>query len=707
MLRHPIPLCYRSLSRILRESGRSPQSPGGIVPRAAAPRHLRRGRSRLRGMIAGASSSRGRGGIALALLLTFCPQGIRAQQPSRWALTIRQGAADLHGELRIDSGTAGLTGRLLLENRDSSWLPLEDLSWSGDEVRFRTASLPPRRFHGTATGDQLEGEVLSGGASSRWRAFRLSPGQEYYAAPPRFLLREILIGQDDSSYHIPGAWLAAAARDGETADSLYRAYARLAGAAGLEPLPRDSLGAEVLNRAMGLYQRDRLRPRMIDALASIRAGLRGDSTRARFDYLFRPDSGWQVDLHDAALVAARVRSPGITWAAALPALQSAQLLPANAGESDVPGALYRMLARWARDSVASQEDRATLLGADSASGAAALSLLGGYVAAEGWYRRVMEFFLQDDWIPGSDGPRSVAGLMRQVQWPEPGARTPELAIRIFGYPEGSARFGLPDSSALQLVAPINAPARQWLDRHGVAALLVSVHALSSDFGEATTLDSRAGSWRVLSPGRYADEAFNGFLEPHDLILLDPSYEPVFAVGTLIHEWLHIEHERRWRAGPGRPLERSGWLLLPELDPFLAEGLAEWETERLLQPAARRLPLLLLGEAEKRASLAANNPHVLGYHLIRVLARSLGSPRAVLARLIAQGADPDALAGDAAVSRRWPRSRSADLVLPKRERHVLIPEIEFTIEDGAVRVAATRILPPIRSTTDDYIPGAGR
>lgn len=634
------------------------------------------------------------GGLWLGLLLAFPRTSLEAQSAIRWTVTLRQGNSDLRGELQLDSLATGSAGRLLLQNQDTTWRPLEGLTRSATgEIAFHVAGAPPLSFDGRVTEGAMEGRARMGGTGYRWRATRLAPGQEYYAAAPRFVLREVVIGLNDSAYRVPGAWVAAARRAGEGDDSTYQRYADLARTAGFQPIARDSLGSDVLRRAMGLYQRAELRARMIAALTTVRDGLRDDTTRARFDYLFQPASGWRVDIHDAALAQAARQSPGISWAAALPAMKGAGFLPAGAAPADVPGALYGVLAHWSADSLAAVEDRARLLQSDSASGIAVLSLIQGYSSAEQWYREVMEFFLRSDWLPGPDGPTSITDLMQRVEWADPGARAPELAVHVFGYPEGSARFGMPDSSALRLVVPENVPAFQWLERHGVPALLASVHALGSDFGSAASLDTRDGSWRVLSPRRYADESFNGFLEPRDEILLDPSYEPLFAVGSLVHEWLHIEHERRWRAGPGRPVARDSILLLPELDPFLAEGLAEWETERLLQPAARRLPLLLLGEAEKRASLPRENPHVLGYHMVRVLARSLGRPRAVLTRLVELGGEPAAVAALPAVARRLPATASGDLLLPKLERHVLIPEIEFTIEDGAVRVAATRILPP--------------
>ena len=44
--------------------------------------------------------------------------------------------------------------------------------------------------------------------------------------------------------------------------------------------------------------------------------------------------------------------------------------------------------------------------------------------------------------------------------------------------------------------------------------------------------------------------------------------------------------------------------LPGIEPYLAEGFAEWSTERILAPLVARWPLLALGELEKRGGKGA-------------------------------------------------------------------------------------------------------
>src|SRR6185436_3814435 len=112
------------------------------------------------------------------------------------------------------------------------------------------------------------------------------------------------------------------------------------------------------------------------------------------------------------------------------------------------------------------------------------------------------------------------------------------------------------------------------------------------------LDLSGQRYRVTSVGLAGTESFNGFLEPRDLVLLDPSYEPLLALGTLVHEWQHLLHEHLRDSAAVFPVA-GGPVRLTQLNPFLAEGLAEWAAEQILLPVSERYPLLRFGEAEKR------------------------------------------------------------------------------------------------------------
>jgi hypothetical protein len=305
----------------------------------------------------------------------------------------------------------------------------------------------------------------------------------------------------------------------------------------------------------------------------------------------------------------------------------------------------------------------------------------------------MRFLLQQQWLPGRSLPRSPVDLVRSI-WGD-SATIPDIQCRVFGYPEGAVRIGTDDRIVRAVLVPANAPAVDWLNRHGTPALVEVLHRLPVPFPAPTRLNAGGELFRLSSVEQYARESFSGFLEPRDVILLDPSYQPLLALGTLIHEWQHILHERaRQRepaAGTFRP--QGDQLRVTQLDPFLAEGLAEWLTEEMLAPVNLQFPLLLFGEAEKRASLSNDDPHQLGYIMVQSLARALGDPRATLDLLVRSGNDPALILADRRVSRAWSRYSAPDRLLQRRGDRVLLPQVVFTIEDNHPDLVESDILTP--------------
>jgi len=58
-------------------------------------------------------------------ILVFLP--LHAQAAGRWRLNLDNSrGGSIAGELVLDGQNASITGRLLLENRDSAWMPLRD-----------------------------------------------------------------------------------------------------------------------------------------------------------------------------------------------------------------------------------------------------------------------------------------------------------------------------------------------------------------------------------------------------------------------------------------------------------------------------------------------------------------------------------------------------------------------------------------------------
>jgi len=234
---------------------------------------------------------------------------------------------------------------------------------------------------------------------------------------------------------------------------------------------------------------------------------------------------------------------------------------------------------------------------------------------------------------------------------------------------------------------------EWLARHGSAALVDVMHRLVIPQGDRTTLELGEQRFRLSSVGDLAAESFNGFLEPQDVILLDPSYEPLLALGTLVHEWQHIlhEHARMANASSGAFAMTRRQVVMRPLDPFLAEGLAEWLSEDILSPITATYPLLAFGEAEKRASLPEANPHNLGYVMVRALAAALHDGSRTLHLLVAKGTDPSAVVRDPRVARAWAGRTGTDRVIPRHGNSTLVPEVIFTIEDEQPDIVETHII----------------
>ena len=629
--------------------------------------------------------------LAALLFLGLVPSGpAAAQVDGRWSVTFESGSVG-RADLRLSRSGTAIEGSILLDTRDAAWEEVSGTTGAGgDTFDLRAGGGQPIGLTGRVTSSGLEGVAsLGGGAEFRWHAARLAATDEFYPSPPGFVLHQILIGDGSSSFRIPGSWLGAAAAAGETTAAMLTRYRALAAGAGLAPLEDDSLSGEALPRAMGLRDRSAFRQEARRALAAIRAGLRNDTARARFDYLFRPAGDWLIDLHDVALARAHRPFPAVSWAAATPALRAVRLIPdtATAPEAVMLG-LYRLFVLSASDSDLFADVKDRMKAGEPVSAAAALALIEGYREATGWYEEVMRFFLLQPWMDGPAGPQSLVDMVRGF-WGDSLLVVPEVRAYLYGYPEGASRAAVDSAVLAGVVSPRNTSATDWLARHGETGLLQVLARLDGGFGGNTSLN--AGGERIVlsSLGEYRRTAFNGFLEPRDMVLIDPSYEPLLALGTLVHEWQHIIHEHR----RGRlAFQNDGTQLTYRfLDPFLAEGLAEWASEAILAPVSRRYPLVALGEAEKRASLSPDNPHVLGYLLLRTLGQAITRPGEVLTLLAEEGTDPGAVARQPALRRRWARYTGPDRVVPRRGAPVLLPETGFVVEGMVPEVVGRRIM----------------
>jgi hypothetical protein len=531
------------------------------------------------------------------------------------------------------------------------------------------------------------------------------------SALPRFTLREIIVGRNDSLFRIPGPWMRAAAS--ARPDSLaLSAYVASAARSGIQPLEGKTLSSQRSQHVMGLYRRAELMGAISRTLESIRAAIPSDTTRARFDRIFRSRGSWIIDLHDAALSWARSQDGAVSWESAQRALeQSGWIVRGDTagGPERVPRALYGLRVLAANDSGGFAAVRADLRSTDPSSAAAVNLLLQGYVEAQRWYAEAIEFFLTEPWADCGGRGCSIADLVRD-DWrrvrnsPADSADIiPAIRTRLFGYPQAVPHYGVPPILFRRLVGAENETARQWLQQNGAPALLKTLHRLPGSDTSLVLLQIGTEAVRISSVPRQAEENLNGFLEPADIIAIDPGYSPLLALGAVVHEWQHLVFRRLQLDDFVARQEHTGPMVrLPGVHPYVAEGFAEWSAERILGSLIDRWPLLGLGELEKRAGLArenADDQHPLGYVLVRQLAAVLHDPAVTTRVLLRHAEDPSGIGAEPALRSAWrPYRKARDYVFAAPTRRVLIPEITFTIEDGYPDVVATRILvPPSRNS----------
>jgi hypothetical protein len=520
-------------------------------------------------------------------------------------------------------------------------------------------------------------------------------------------LREIIAGRNDSLFRIPGPWMRAATIAPPESLAIL-AYAAAASRSGVRPLEGSTLASQRSQHVMGLYRRAELVGAARRTLESIRAAIPSDTTRARFDRIFRSRGAFVVDLHDAALAWAQSRGARIEWESARGALTEAGWLPpgdSTDGTESVLRALYGLRVLAANDSAAFAAVQADLRRADPSSAAAVTLLLNGYTEGQRWYADAVGFFLTEPWAAQGGAGRSIGDLVRgdwlRVRPLSPGSPnlTPEIRTRLFGYPQAVPHYSVPPALFNRLVSADNELAGQWLRRHGPAALLRALRWLPAGDTSLALLQFGRETVRLTTVPRQARESLNGFLEPRDVIAIDPGYSPLLALGAVVHEWQHLAFRRLQLDdfAASLPERVMPIVSLPGVQPYVAEGFAEWSAERILAPLISRWPLLGLGELEKRAGLArenADDQHPLGYALVRELAAVLNDPALTTRLLLRYAEDPSRIDTEPALRAAWRRHRGArDYVFAAAMRRVLIPEVTFTIDDGYPDVIATRILVP--------------
>lgn len=590
-----------------------------------------------------------------------------------------------------EEGT-GLTGQLVLESDSAPALVTGTLG-AGGAIELRATSPLGLTLSGSLEGDRLAG-VIAGGGHRTWLAERLPAGTEYYPAPPRFRAREIILHERAGLARLAGVGSAAARAAGDSAGIVVAGYRALSVAAGLEPLDETGLRRDDLLFAMGLFRRSEMLRASRTVLQTIRDGLSGDTLRARFDHLFRPRGRWIVDIHDDARERVVQKFPDFRWEAlvAITTLPEVARERLPVGADSVPFGLYRLYVLSMNEPELYALRLEELRRMDPSVAAGAERYVQAYTEATEWYRNVIEFFMTRPWFE----ERSLTALVADA-WPWPAdVAAPAVRTRGYGYPEGSPRVMPSAPEVARLVMPENWSAREWLARHGDQGLLKAMGDLPRE-PPNTVLDEATDAWIVTSVAQRREEDPTGFLEPENAVVLDPSYVPTLALGTVVHEWLHILHERR-RAAVTLYATATGDTVARYRAPALlpAEGLAEWLTDIAMAPVIRRFPLLGLGEAAKRATMALTRPsdaHLTGYLIVRNVAALLDDRPATVALFLAGMNDPDSVLRHRRVARAWASYRgSAMTLIEVTAPRWLVPETTFVIDDRTVFVVRRRLVP---------------
>lgn len=628
---------------------------------------------------------------AAACALVLFPAVLGAQVEGRWALALGGGVTGkLRGELVLERRGDQLTGTIWLEGEERPVDLLGARLADQGELRFETDVEGALQFRGSLRGDVLRGTARADtGAVRPWAAARLQDITEFYPTLPRFTQREILLGTRPGRSRLPGAWVAAAkALPADDADR----YRELARAAGVAQLSGAELQSASVPRALGRANRAELVAASQRTLTQIEKQLPSPGARAAFERIFRPRNAWLTDLRDAAQHFATARLPGLTPDDAMPGLRALGWIDSSVTQADaLVDALYRLRVLEATDSGFAAALTADLRRARPSEAPKVTAWLDAFRTAERWHAAAVQFLLLVPWIGGDTAVSPL--MLAAAGWDGvlDSLPIPEVRGRHFSYPQAVPRYGIPDPLFDRLYVAENWAAERWLERHGRRALLLSARQAAPDFGPEAWIDWGEDTVMLTTVRQQAKTRTSGFLEPADVIEVDPSYVPLLALGAALHEWQHLAFERVRRLRMAN--DTGAVVALHAPDAWIAEGVAEWRTSRVLEQLAGQFPLLAMGEREKRLRIARgnpNDPHVLGYLLVGALAAEVPDERARLGLLLASSNDPAAVLRSGLVN-GWRRHASApDLELGGSGGRALVPEMTFTLEDGYPDVIRLRI-----------------
>lgn len=618
----------------------------------------------------------GRAGLMLVVVLL--PVSLPAQVESRWALAIPGPVTAERGELRLHARG----GRLLLERSDTSWISLRDFRRVDGRIAF-TLPGSARRFDGEITALTITGTVTEpDGHRGRWNAEFIQPGISRWPVRPRVRIRQVLLGTGASTVILPAAWRAIL----PTTTAVAAERDALAQAVGVRaPTPDDLVQAQRVS--LGFDSAGRTAARAV--LRRIATGAAADTEFLR---IFGTAARLRIDLHQvafalAAAKGASLRIPPDAMARGLAMFATG--FPVANDSLSLYAAAWRAWSQARTDSTEAHRVFEQLGVVDSRTGEAVRALFAAYDEAVRWWADAVQWLLNHDWIETADGRRSPAALVARF-WGRSKLNSPPLEPTHFGSAQavpvvGAARLGA------RLVRPLNASADEWLALEGLASALTVWREI--DTSDTLTVVRNGRSTQLTSPAAVARSRLGGFLAGRDAIRIEPGISPIFAVVTALHEWQHLlfEGARLEGSAPGLA-DTPDELRFLDGNPWLAEGAAEWATEAILEPARQTTPLLPFMEALKRGSIdvlaGRDDPHVLGYLLVRALAERNGDLALLRGRLVRLLHDPAALAREYGIAGSVRGLEPIRLNRPGGAG--VIPEMAFTWDDGVAENLVRRL-----------------
>ena len=126
---------------------------------------------------------------------------------------------------------------------------------------------------------------------------------------------------------------------------------------------------------------------------------------------------------------------------------------------------------------------------------------------------------------------------------------------------------------------------------------------------------------------------------------------------------------------------------------------DWQNgmpKKYFGPWVERIPLMGVGEAEKRASMAVtnpNDPHLVGYLMFQLMVQWGTDPDRLVMQAVSHANDPNGLLGVVEVPRDVALESTTSRLFPESRTAYLLPEVTFEIDGLAPLIKERRVIPP--------------